>query len=211
MDSKNILVLDPAASTGYCIVRVYKTSADIYEYGIIDIDKTSDYGGDHYLDLMAKIQKIIDDHEIDDIAIEDYYFDRKKATGSTENVAYRTAIHIVARNNNLPYTVLSITAWKNFVAGRSKPSKEHKKIWGKDANKIYIQDSLWNRFGFRFSNHSISNKTGKPIKFRMDIVDVVGQAIYYLNIFKNIHQITLSVIPKDIDWMGKEVQLYNYD
>lgn len=210
---KRVLILDPAESTGYCLVSIDETtkSADIFEYGIIEIDKTSDYRGDHYLDLMNKIQYILNSHDIQHIAIEDFFFNKKKATGSTENAAYRTAIHILARNNNIDYTVLSITEWKKYVAGRSIPNREEKKLWGKDANKIYIQHALWKRYGFRFPNHSVSKLTGNPIKFRFDIVDVIGQAIYFLAIYCNIMQVSLSVEYTDIVWKNKSHNTYQYE
>lgn len=176
-----ILSLDPATSTGYCLVKLYDNKrADIYEYGYLDVDTSSEYQGDHCIDLMEKIQKLIDAHQVKHITIEDYFFSPKFISGCSVNVAFRAAIHILARQNQLEYTILNISAWKMFVAGRATPTKEQKEKWGADAaKKLYMQEALWNKWKFRFPNHSISEKTHKPITFRYDIVDVVAQCIYY--------------------------------
>lgn len=191
-----LLTLDPATSCGYCLAELswdytttgkgkgWKwTSVNIYEYGIINVDTSSNFQGDHCIDLMNKIQELIDAHGVEHIGIEDFFFQKKFANGSNVNAAFRTAIHILARQNNIEYTVLNITAWKNFISETKGPTKEQKKLWGKLAKKIYIQDALWRNYGIRFPNHCISDKTSKPIGFRYDIVDVVGQAIYYCCMF----------------------------
>lgn len=211
-----ILVLDPAISTGYCLVRTTDNKdADIYEYGYIDADTSSDYQGDHCIDLMNKLQNIIDREGVEDIAVEGFFFSKKFANGCDVNVAYRTAIHILARQNNIPYTILSIPAWKTFVSGRKGPTKEQKKEWGPEpAKKLYIQDALWNNFWIRFPNHSISEKTGKPIMFRYDIVDVVAQTVYYCCMIKRIHvdNVTCSVeIPEDVVFTKKPKKMYVYN
>ncbi len=204
-----ILVLDPAASTGYALVNVeadeegWWSSADIFSYGYISVDTTSDYQGDHCIDLMARLQTIIDEHQIEHIVIEDFFFSRKTATGSNINVAFRTAIHILARQNGIPYTIISILAWKKYISGRSTPTKEQKKLWGPlPSKKIFIQDALWKRFSIRFPNHSLSEKSGKPILFRYDIVDVVAQSIYYVGSYMCVplSGVTCSVeLPNDVN------------
>jgi Holliday junction resolvasome RuvABC endonuclease subunit len=178
-----ILVLDPGTSTGYCLADVDydNETATIYEYGYINVDDSSDYQGDHCIDLMSKIQYLIETHWVESIAIEDYFFNKRTATGSNVNAAFRTAIHILARQNDIPYTILNISSWKTFIAGRCKPTKDQKKQWGNEpSKKIMIQDALWKKYKIRFPNHSISEKTGKPISFRYDVVDVVGQTIYFI-------------------------------
>lgn len=199
-----VLVLDPATSTGFCLVNIeideegWYTSADIYEYGFIDVDASSEYQGDHCIDLMNRLQTIIDEHAVEHIAVEDYFFSKRFVNGCNANAAYRTAIHILARNNELGYTILNVSAWKTYVGGRSTPTKEQKQQWGAEAaKKLYIQQALWDTFGFRFPNHSLSETTGKPIAFRYDIVDVVGQAVFYCGMICKVpaDQITMSVVP----------------
>jgi Holliday junction resolvasome RuvABC endonuclease subunit len=203
VESKILLALDPASSTGYCLVEVCPGKwANIYEYGFIDVECTSDYQGDHCIDLMTKLQTIIDDHHVDEIAVEAFFYSKKYAQGCEVNQAFRTAIHILSRQNNIPYTILNISAWKTFIAGRANPTKDQRKVWGvARAKKIYIQEALWNVFSIRFPNHSISTKTNKPISFRYDIVDVVAQAIYYCCMFSRtpLHEIWCDVeVPDDV-------------
>jgi Holliday junction resolvasome RuvABC endonuclease subunit len=212
-----VLSLDPGSCTGYCLVSVeweyidiwsgtWKwTSADIYEYGYINVDITSNYQGDHCIDLMNKIKDIIDRHNVEHITVEDFFFSKKFANGSNVNVAFRTAIHILARERGIDYTILNISAWKTFVAGRATPTKQQKMLWGPTpAKKIYMQDALWMYFSIRFPNHSISEKTRKPIVFKYDIVDVVAQAIYYCGLVLSpgavpLENISCSVeIPEDV-------------
>ena len=222
-----ILILDPGSSTGYCLVSLKSDDedgsdddptyieADIYEYGFLDVDLTSEYQGDHCIDLMNKLQTIIDDYGVSHIAVEDYFFSRKCRNGSNVNAAFRTAIHILARQNDMEYTIINISAWKTFVAGRSTPTKEQKKQWGGEAaKKLYMQQALWEKYKYRFPNHSLSPKTGKPITFRFDIVDVVGQAVYYCGLVCGIpkKKITLSVDPpKDVTFKREVKKIFKYE
>lgn len=213
-----LLTLDPATSTGYSLTRLgidddgYYSGADIYEHGFIDVDTTSEFQGDHCINLMERIQTLITDHSVGHIAIEDYFFSKRFCNGSNVNAAYRTAVHILARQNDIEYTILNISAWKTFVAGRSVPSKEQKRKWGPTpAKKLYIQQALWDYYGFRFPNHSISETTGKPITFRCDIVDVVAQTVYYCGIICGLRDIQMSAeTPADVVWKKRPKKLFEY-
>ena len=209
-----LLVLDPASSTGYCLCKITANTASIYEYGFIDVDLKSEYQGDHCIDLMVKLDALIDLHRVTHIAIEDYFFSKRFAKGSNVNAAFRTAIHILARAKGIPYTILNITSWKIYVAGRSTPTKEQKKRWGADpAKKLYIQQALWERHHFKFPNHSISPKTNKPIQFRFDIVDACGQAVFFCGMIRRIppENITLEVEPpKDIEFKKPSKKIFVY-
>jgi len=195
-----VLVLDPAACTGYCLIKTDANSADIYDYGYLDVDTSSNYQGDHCIDLMQRVSEIVKKHNVEHIAIEDYFFSQRFASGSNVNAAYRTALHILACQLKIPYTILNISAWKTFVAGRSIPTKEQKKKWGATpAKKLFIQQALWERWKFRFPNHSLSSKTGKPVTFKFDIVDVVAQGVYFSGLILGIKNISLSVAsPPDV-------------
>jgi Holliday junction resolvasome RuvABC endonuclease subunit len=203
-----LLALDPGTSTGYCLVQIeqdeegYYTDANIYEYGFIDVDITSEYQGDHCISLMERIQELIDRNSVEWICVEDFFFSKRFVNGCNVNAAFRTAIHILARQNGIDYTILNISSWKTFVAGRSTPTKEQKARWGKEpSKKLAIQEALWEWWGFRFPNHSVSESTGKPILFRFDIVDVVGQAVYYCGLICGVpsKRITMSVeVPDDV-------------
>lgn len=212
--TSTILALDPAISTGFCLVKITNDiQADIYREGYIQVDNSSDYQGDHCIDLMNQLSKIIEEEEVNMIIIEDYFFSRKTCNGSNVNAAFRTAIHILARSLKIPYYIVNISAWKTFVAGRSTPTKEQKKKWGgKPAKKLYIQDALWKKYKFKFPNHSISENTGNPIIFRNDIIDVVAQAVYYCGLVRGIRDITRSVIvPDDIVFKKPPKKLYKYE
>jgi Holliday junction resolvasome RuvABC endonuclease subunit len=209
----NILTLDPAESTGYALVRIENGVADIHSYGHIDIDRVSDFEGDWCIDLMKQLDKLVEGQNIQHVTIEDYFFSNKFAKGCNLNAAYRTAIHIWCRQKNLPYTILNISEWKKFVAGRSVPTKEQKLKWGKEpSKKLYMQQALWDRWGFKFANHSLSNSTGKPILFRYDVVDAVAQAVYFSRIYMNANKVVLSVpVPEDVVWKKVSKKSFTYD
>jgi Holliday junction resolvasome RuvABC endonuclease subunit len=209
----NVMIFDPGESTGYCIIEINNNSATILQYGFFDIDKSSDYIGDHCINLMTQVEDKLREYKVVKCGIEDYFFSKRTANGSNCNAAYRTAIHILCRMLDIEYFVINISSWKIYVAGRRNPTKVQKKEWGKSANKIFIQDALWSKWGIRFPNYCISNKTGKCIHPRYDIVDVVAQGIYYCGIVLNINNIRCAVVPpEDISWdrKNKPKILYTY-
>lgn len=209
----NGLVLDPGASTGYALVKIEGDTMDIYDYGIIDVDSSSEYVGDWCIDLMNQIRKLIIDNDIKKIAVEDYFFSSKFASGGNVNGAYRTAIHILCRELGINYEILNISLWKKFVSGRSTPTKEQKAKWGHEAaKKLAIQEALWLRYGFRFPDHSLSQKTGKPILFRYDVVDAVAQSVFWGRIHLNLSAVTLSKVPEqDIGLSKKTKKAFKYE
>ena len=210
---KVVLALDPARSTGYALAHVDSTkdTADIYEYGIIDIPQF-DYNGDMCIYYMDLISDLIKKHSVDHIVVEDYMVGRmNKMQGVSINLALRTAIHIQARKSNIYYTIAPVSSWKKLVSGRTTPTIDQKRKWGKEpAKKLMIQEALWLRYGFKLHNHSISSKTGKPIKFRYDVVDAIGQLIYCLRGIMDIREVTLSVDPEEIVWDKEPKGLYKY-
>ena len=121
---------------------------------------------------------------------------------------------MICRELKLDYYTFSPSIWKKFIAGKSKPEKDQVKTWGVlNAKKIYIQDALWKKYKIRFPNHCISQKTGKPITFRYDISDAIGQLIYFACIVANVRisDIKCEVeSPPDVEW-GKRVRnIYHY-
>lgn len=207
-----VLVLDPASTSGYCIFEHDKdsASANIVEWGFIQVEEC-EILGDRYLDYLSKIEKLINDNNIKDIALEDYFFSRRTPQGANLNCAYRAMIHMKSRELKLNYTILNISLWKKFIAGRSTSTKEQKAKWGKEASKkLMIQESLWKKWNIRFPNHSISKNTGKPIKFKYDIVDAVAMAIFYASIYLHVKTIEYSVDMID-DYEFKKVPKGTYD
>lgn len=209
---KKILVIDPASSTGYAVAEVEGDKARIYRYGFIDVDTTSQYMGDWCIDLMAKVKDIMIKENIDDLAIEDFFFSGKFASGCSVNTAFRTAVHIQCCLSQIPYTILNISEWKRHIAGASTASKIQKKKWGKEAaKKLFIQEALWDRYGYRFPNHSISEKTGKPIFFRYDVVDAVAMTVFYLEKYLGVKSISMDVpVPPDVEFKKKPKSYFEY-
>jgi Holliday junction resolvasome RuvABC endonuclease subunit len=198
-----LLAIDPGASCGYAILEVDdKTSlGTVIEYGLISFDRSSQYVGDHCISLMATVNDLIVRHSIKSVGIEDYFASSRFASGTDINYYYRGALQMQCRHRSLPYEMLNASEWKKFIASRSVPTPAQKKLYGKQAaKKIMIQQSLWERFKIRFPNHSISPKTGKPIAFRMDVVDAVGQVIYLCCRLYGISQYQSTIItPPDAE------------
>lgn len=209
-----VLVLDPANSTGYCIYEYNQkeASANIIDWGFIDIQCESDYDGDRYLELLDHVDKLINNNDIDHIALEDYFFSRKSPQGANLNCSYRAMIHMKCRELGKDYDILNISLWKKYINGRSTSTKEQKAKWGKEpSKKLMTQESLYKKWNIRFPNHSLSKKTGKPIKFRYDIVDAVAMAIFHASIYLHVNKIEYSVnINNDIQWKKVPKGTFDY-
>lgn len=206
-----VLIIDPANSTGYCIYEFIDNSANIVNWGFIDVEQ-QDYAGDQYIDLCNKVQKLIVDNNIKHVAIEDYFFSRNSPQGATLNCAYRAVIHMKCRELGIDYDILNISLWKNFINHRVRPTKLEKTKWGKEASKkLMTQESLWKRWNIKFPNHSLSLKTGKPVKFRYDIVDAVAMAIFHASIYFNANSVKYSVDKiDDIEWKKQPKGIFDY-
>lgn len=208
----NTLVIDPANSTGYCVFSFDESThtAEIKKWGFIDVDQHN-YAGDQYIDLLKKIEILIVDNDISRVAVEDYFFSQRSAQGANLNCAYRAMIHLKCRQLGLDYDILNISLWKNFINSRTRPAKDQVAKWGKEpAKKLMTQESLYKRWNIEFPNHSISNLTNKPIKFRYDIVDAVAMAIFHASIYLNARIITYSVYVTNIDWKKTPKGTYEY-
>lgn len=208
----NILIVDPANSTGYCVYSFDEQSltADIIHWGFIDIDQHT-YAGDQYIDLISKIENIIKTHDISKVGIEDYFFSQRSSQGSTLNCAYRAVVHLKCRQLKLHYDIINISLWKNFINNRIRPTKEQIAKWGKEpAKKLMTQESLYKRWNVVFPNHSISLNTNKPIKFRYDVVDAVAMAIFHASIYLNARTIRYSVPVSNIQWSKIPKGTYQY-
>lgn len=207
------IALDPAQSTGFALARVDGTHCEIFDYGFIEVDDSSAYVGDWCIDLVSRIDALHATHKFTDVAVESFFFSSRFTLGTDVNPAYRTAIHIWARQKNLPYSILNISSWKTIVAGRSTPTKEQKAKYGKEAaKKIMIVQALWERHGIRLPNHSISEATGKPILFRYDIGDAIGQAIYHAYEKYRCKTFSCSVpVPPDVTFSRASKKHFSYD
>ena len=74
-------------------------------------------------------------------------------------------------------------------------------MYGKEkAKKAMIRDALLERYGIRFPNHQLSEKTGKPIEFKFDMVDAVGQVMYACHLKSCSSKFSSSmIVPADVD------------
>ena len=206
------IAIDPGASCGYALGRVDGSHCDIFSYGYINIDTSSPYLGDWCLDLQKQLKILYETYRFTDVAVEDFFFSSRFVSGVDVNPAYRTAIHMWARANSLPYSILNISSWKTVAAGRSTPTKEQKLKWGKsESKKLYLVQALWERHGIRLPNHSISEKTGKPIIFRYDVADAIGQAIYHAHERYNCRSFSCSVpVPPDVTFSKLSKKHFSY-
>ena len=205
-----ILAIDPGSNTGYCLIEVNKKVANIYGWGQFEVDKTSHYQGDWCISVMDWLEGLVDLHEVNHIVIEDYFFNRFSAMGGSLNIAFRAALWIRARDLELPYTIISIGSWKKFIAGRTRPDKPLVRKYGKElSKKIMIQEALWKKWGIKFSNFSIGKK-GKVCKPNMDLVDAVGQALFYCHEHLKVDKVTTSVKIDEADLSKVKWKYYKY-
>lgn len=199
-----ILGIDPAISCGWCVASLSNSGAAIIDCGHVEITK-SEFTGDMCLEIQEKICNLFETYNVDEMVIEDYIFSGRKCQGAHLNLYIRGAIHMVCRKFGKPYTISSVSNWKSIIAGRSMPTNEMKRFYGKElSNKIFIQEALWIRYNIRFPNHSISQKTKKPIALKYDMVDAVGITIAYIYSKYNKKEVLFSkVFPADVKKIGK--------
>lgn len=179
-----LLSLDPAHSCGWSIFKIYKESNNIHliKCDFLEIDTKSDYIGDACISLKTQVKEIIENFNVDEVCVEDYFMSSRKCQGANMNVYFRGAIYILCRELNIHYDIIPVWGWKSFVSGQITPNKEMKKYYGKElANKIFIQEALWIRYKLRFPNYSISKNTGKPISIRYDMIDSVGIGLFHIH------------------------------
>lgn len=209
-----ILAIDPAIHSGYCVVSVSddKELATIYDYGIIDIDIERGQVGDHCNQMFDQTISLIEKHKPDVVVVEEYFFSGRFASGANLNPMLRAAVHMAANRRNIKTEILNVSQWKSFIAGRSIPTKLQIKQWTKEAaKKLFIQQALWEKYSIRFPNFSISPNTGKPIFFRFDVVDAVGQAVCYSLLHFNARRIRCTVsVPPDYLFKKMPKKIFNY-
>ena len=208
-----VLGIDPAISCGWCVgdVNTNSNKIDIIDCGHIEINK-SEFTGDMCLEMQSQVATLFEKYNVDEMVIEDYVFSGKKCQGAHLNLYIRGALHMLCRKHEKPYTIMPISNWKSIIAGRSMPTNDMKKYYGKElANKIFIQEALWVRYNIKFPNHSISHKTQKPISIKYDMIDAVGITIAYVYSKYNIKNVIFcKQFPGDIERKTKQ-KIYEYD
>lgn len=207
-----VISFDPALSCGWCISEIHTNSVELLECGYINIDKQQ-YTGDMCLNLQESAKVLIKKYDdIEEVVLEDYMFSQSKCQGAQINLFLRGALMMLCRTLNKPYWVAPVSNWKSIIAGRSTPTRECIKYYGKAlANKIFIQEALWVRYSIRFPNYSVSEKTKKPIAFRYDIIDATAINIAHAYSVHNIKNVVDSIdhLP-DINYKVSKKH-YSYD
>jgi len=177
MSNLKILALDPASTTGYCVADIINDVCEISDIGIICVDKKTGQEGDWCLDLMSKVDEIYKNNPFNEVCVEDFFFNRRFCNGANLNVYFRAAIYIWCSKNKIPYRIINIQSWKNFVL-KGKPKK---KIKGKKVNKKEeIISALKINWGLIMPEFSIS-ATGRKVKFKHDSSDAIGQLMFFVN------------------------------
>lgn len=205
------LVIDPGHSSGWCLFTANQDSIEIISYGFYEIERSSTYEGDSYLNYEKWLQNKIETTKPEEIIREDYFFSHSFRQGANVNVGYRTVIDLTARRLKLPYHVISPSEWKCWICDHVRPSKIQIQRYGKaNAKKWMVQEALYLKYQLRFPNFSLSQKNGKKIKFKHDTVDAVAMAIYFG--LKRLQKKNIKVLmecPADIEW-GKKIKTFSY-
>lgn len=172
-----IIALDPATLCGYAVVDVGETEAHIVSMGVVRACTSSEFQGDWLIDLRSKIASLLDVHSPSTCYVEDYFFHATQRCGSALNMFYRAAIYMLMRDRGITYRVVSPSQWKKFVVDRRVGAKPP--AAGKDAQKIMVKTAIESAFGVRFPATTCVD--GRNLKFKYDVSDAVGIAIFGLN------------------------------
>lgn len=195
-----LLSIDPATTTGWCVLEFSPpgTLDDeegsgmvcIQDYGYFTIDTSSEYEGDHCKNMQNRILDLIDKWNIDEVCLEDYFFSRKARQGANKNVYFRGSIITLLRDTTLMknikdekmhYGIVNIYNWKKYMNGKSTVSKELKKKYKANANKMVTVISLWEKHNIKFPNSFLSEKgKNKMVNMKMDVVDSIAIGLYYI-------------------------------
>lgn len=196
-EGHKVLVIDPATTSGYCIVQHYQSCGSKWDfqnhvysgeceisqpqYFTLKASKEGDHTGNSCNQIYYFFLRLALKEEITMIAMEDYIFSRFAKQGAKLNVAIRSALQMLADDLKIPYIIIPIALWKRTVSGRGRPSKEEKNLWGKAANKRFIAEAL-KKYGI-YLPEKIQNAQGRMVNFKYDLSDVIGQAICIAKIF----------------------------
>lgn len=179
-----LLCIDPATTTGWCVLdfNLDDSLICIFDYGFFQIDTTSEYEGEHCIDMQVKISNLISKYEIDEVCLEDYFFSRKARQGANKNVYLRASIMMLCRSaeQKLHYDIINIYNWKKYINGQSRVPKEIKKKYKANANKMVTLISLYDNHDLKFPNMFMNSNTNRLVNFKMDIVDSIAIGMYHI-------------------------------
>lgn len=156
-----LLALDPASRTGWCLCDGHA----VVSYGFFDVTKEGPEG-DWLVDYERRIDKLLTETKPTSVFIESYFFGRRAPNGSTLNLLLRAAAYIAIRKQSIEYTLITPSAWFNFVVG-GKP-KDRKKA---------TREALAERFGIQVPD-KIPNANNRLILTPSDVTDAIGIAVY---------------------------------
>lgn len=199
-----LISFDCGASTGWAVLDVQNDVGNLVAYGAFQIPADQDLAH-QILFVRNKTESLIKEHgNIDLLILENFFSSSRFCSGQDRNYYYRGSVLLCCASLDLQYEIVNPSVWKTFIVGRSSPNKEEKAKYGKEeAKKIITVEGLKRRWGIEMPSFSVSERTGKPIKFKYDTSDAVGQVMYGANLRFNTLKFTSSVpIP---DFLKKEV------
>ena len=120
----NILALDQSSQTsGFAIFR----DGQLFQHGAFTIsDKDI---GIRLHKIRKKIKELIDDFDIDEVALEDIYVDNEKVRNIATFKVLAQVLGVcmeLCEEENLPYTVVAAKTWKSTcgIAGTKRPEQK---------------------------------------------------------------------------------------
>ena len=168
------LSIDPATSSGWCILNSNK---ELLKYGFYKPDNTD--MGKELSDIYMYFCNIITNYKFDCVFIED--FKVGKMVGSAEkSYAIRGVLRMLCSDMNVRYEIINISEWKKSLIGKTQPTKQDKKQYGKDAGKILTKNVIQSRYNIP---DRIEGKTKNGIATPYDIFDSVGIGLHGIDIF----------------------------
>lgn len=165
---KRVLSLDPATSLGWCVLDIFPNgSVEVVAWGYVELK--GDEAAEKLCDLECYANSIYKRYEPGYTVMEGYMFSKRCCNGALLNAYIRGVLMLVATKHNQSPTVVQVGDWKRFICGAK----------GMKAKKEEVIEKLVMR-GCVFPDKIYSQNSKAKIKFRHDISDAVGIALYYL-------------------------------
>lgn len=172
-----ILALDPSVtSTGWALYEGGK----ITSCGFKTFPPT-EHEGDRLIQAINWLSNMIALCHVELVVMEQYFFRKKYAAGADVNPEIRAAFKIATALHSIHFCLSKASVWKKVVSGRSSPTKQEKRKYGKDAaKKIFIVQALEKKFGLKCPTKIPNHETGKIINFKYDISDAISILVAHL-------------------------------
>ncbi len=185
-----VLALDPATCSAYTIFDtaiVGDTKSKIIKYGLIDLSGAHkfDNDGQKLAEFEKHVISLIKNNSIEQVALEDYFFNSRFRSGSSLNGAVRAIVWLVCAKLNIPYHIINISKWKTHIAGNVKPEKVLvKKLTKKVASKEYIKLALERKYQIILGEQIYDLAKNCMVPFKYDISDSIGIGIYFIEAYQ---------------------------